>query len=75
MLRRAGQTGVERVRVHVEIVDHVAADHRPLEEVDVVEVMGEPRGVMEIPGGGVAIIAGQRVDDMDGGARRAEMHP
>jgi hypothetical protein len=75
MLRGAREAGVERVHVHLVVVGHVAADHRALEEVDVLEVLGEPRGVVEIARRGFAVVAADRVDDMDRRARGAEMHP
>jgi hypothetical protein len=41
MLGGAGAAGIERVEVHLEIVGDVAADHRALEEVHIVERMGD----------------------------------
>jgi hypothetical protein len=48
MFRGARQAGVERVEVHLDEVRDLAADHGALEEMDVVEVMGEPRRVVEV---------------------------
>jgi hypothetical protein len=55
MFRGARQAGVERVEVHLHEVRDLAADHGALEEMDVVEVMGEPRGVVEVGRGGGAV--------------------
>ena len=73
MLGRPGETGIERVQVHLQIVGNVAADDRALEEVDVVEVMGEPGGVEEVSGRGFPVGSRDRIDDVHGRARGAEM--
>ena len=73
MLRRPGAAGIERVEVHLEVVGHVPADHRALEEMDVVERLGDPRSVVEVLCGGIAVGVGLKIDDMDRRACRAEM--
>ena len=74
MLGCARKTGVERVDIHVIVVKHIAADHRPLEEVNVIKVMRDPRRVIKILRRGIAILVPLQIDDMHGSARRAEMH-
>ena len=75
MLGRAGTAGIKRVDVHLVIVGDVAAHHDALEEVDVVEMLRQPRRVVEILRGGIAVFARLHVDDMHRRARRAVMHP
>ena len=73
MLRGAGTAGIKRVQVHLEVVGHVPRHHRALEEVDVIKRMGDPRRVIKILRGGIAIGVRLQIDDMHRRARRAEM--
>ena len=43
--------------------------------MDVVEVMGQPRAVMQVARGRGAIVARHRIDKVHRGARGAVMHP
>ena len=74
MLGRAGDAGVERVEVELHGADHVARHEAALEEVDVVERVDDPRGVVEVLQQRLAIVAGLEVDHVHGGAGGAEMH-
>ena len=73
MLRGAGAAGVKRVQVHLEVVGHVPRHHGPLEEMHVVERMGDPRRVIKVLRGGIAIGVRLQIDDMHRRARRTEM--
>ena len=48
VLPGAGNAGIDRVQVEFEIVLYVAADHRALEEVDVVQVLHEAGRIVEV---------------------------
>ena len=74
MLGRARQAGIERVDVHVVIVGDIAADHRALEEVHVVQILGQPGCVIQILRGGIAVFVAFQIHDMHRRTRRAEMH-
>ena len=74
VLFRAGKAGVQGVQVHVAIIHHVAADHGALVEVDVVKVIDQPRRVIQVLRGAVAILQRDRIDDMHRSACRAEMN-
>ena len=50
----AGAAGIDGVDVHVEIVGDVAANHGALEEMHIVERVGDPRRVIEVLRGGFA---------------------
>ena len=56
-------------------VDHVAADDRALEEVDVLERVDQARGIVEVGKRRIAVVAGQRVDHVHGRTRGAEVDP
>jgi hypothetical protein len=71
MLCRAGAAGIERVDVHQEIVGNVPADHRPLEEMHIVQVMDELGGVQQVLRRRLAIFPFLDIDDMHGRTRRA----
>jgi hypothetical protein len=75
MLRGSATAGIERVQIHLEIVDDVAADHGALEEMHIVERMGEPRRVIKILRGGFAVAPVLDIDHMHRRTGCAEMHP
>jgi hypothetical protein len=66
MFGGAGQAAVERVQVHLLVVDHIAADHRALVEMDVVQIVDQPRRIIQILRGGFAVVQRDRIDDMHG---------
>ena len=74
MLFRACQAAVKRVEVHLAIVLHIAADHRALVEMDIVEIIDEAGSIIEILRGRLPVVMRDRIDDMHRRPRRAEMH-
>ena len=73
MLGRPRHAGVERVEVHILRLDRVARGERSLEEMDVVERVGNARGIVEVLHRRLAVLARGGVVDEDGRARGAEM--
>jgi hypothetical protein len=69
------QAGIERVEVHLEIVDDVAADHGALEEMDIVERDGRAARRRRDPARWIRGIRSRQVDHMHGGPGGAVMHP
>jgi len=61
---RAGGAGVYRVEVHLSIVENIAADHGSLHEMDIVQMLHNSRGIVQIADGGFAVAAGLYVDHM-----------
>jgi hypothetical protein len=55
MFRGAGAAGVDRVQVHLVIVEDVPADHGPLQEMDIVHAIDDACGVVEVLHGGIAV--------------------
>ena len=55
-------------------VGDVAADHRPIEEVDVVQDIGEAGEIIEVRYGRSAIPAGREIRDQNRDTARAVMH-
>ena len=74
MLARSRDGTIERVEVHFLIVGHVTADHGALVEMDIVEIVHEPRRVIEVLRRRLAVFQRHRIDDMHRSARRAVMH-
>ena len=68
MLGGAGQARVKRVHVHIDQVLHIAANHHPLEEMDVVEVVDDLGRLIEVLGGRIAVVVGLKVNHVDRGA-------
>ena len=75
VLPRPGQRRVERVQVHLPVIEDVTRHHGPLEEVDVVHLVDHARGGIKRADRGVLVFALVDVDEVHGRARRAEMHP
>ena len=75
VLRGPGDRGVAGVEVEVAGIFHVAADDRPLEEVDVFEGVDQAGDVVEIRQGRFPVLAGPGIHDVHGGARGPEVHP
>ncbi len=75
MLGGAGAAGVDRVEVHLEIVGDVAAHHRPLVEMDVVEFFDDARGVIKVLRRRFAVLVLLYIDDVDRRAGGAVVHP
>ena len=73
MLLRAGEAGIHRVDVEVVPGDHVARRERALEEMDVLAIVDDAAGVIEIDQQRFAVAAGLGLDDVDGGTRGAEI--
>ena len=73
MLSRAGQARVKRVHVHIDQVGHVAADHHPLEEVHVVEIVDDLCRLIEVGRGRIPLVVGYQIDHVDRGPGSAEM--
>ena len=70
----ARKATIERVDVHIVVIDHIAADHGALIEVDIVQIVDQPRGIIQILRGAVPILQSDRIDDMDRSASGAIMH-
>ena len=70
----AGKAGIERVQIHIDVVDHIAAHHRALVEVDVIQIINQARRVIQVLRGGIAVIQRDRVNDMHSSPCCAEMH-
>ena len=62
------------LRIHFAIVGDIAAHHRALQEMDVVQPVGDARGIMQILDSAVAIVLPRNIDHADRRARRAIMH-
>ncbi len=62
MLSGAGAAGIEGVEIHLAVVGDVAADHRALDEMDIVEPVGDAGGVEKILHRGIAVAAGCDID-------------
>jgi hypothetical protein len=73
MLPRCGDAGIERVDVEIVPGDHVARHHRALVEVDMLAAIDDAPGIIEVDQQRLAIGAGGRLDNMDGGTGSAEM--
>ena len=67
--------GVAGIEVEVARRGHVPGDDRALEEMDVLQRVGQPRHVVEVPEGRFAIGAGLGIDDVDRRAGGAEVDP
>jgi hypothetical protein len=74
VLGGARHAGVERVEVEGDQILHVRRRQRALEEMDVVEGLGDARGVVEIERRRVPIAVALGIDDHRRRARRAEMN-
>ena len=74
VLARAGHAAVGGVEVHLEGVVEIAQYAHALEHVDVLAVIGNAREVIEVSGGGVAVLVLDRIGDHHGSARCGEMH-
>ena len=74
MFQRAGRAGIDGVQIHLEIVGDVAAHHRALQEVDIVEHIGDPRRIMQVLHCALAVIAPLHIDHMHRGPGGAVMH-
>lgn len=66
VLLGARAAGVDGVEVHLQIVGNIAAHHRALHEVDIVQCVADPGGVMQILHGAITIVAAVDVDHMHG---------
>ena len=75
MFRRSLDGGVDRVQVESRRISHVAGHHRTLEKMDVVHVLDDPRCIIDVGKIGFAVAVGLDIDNMDGGASGAIMHP
>ncbi len=75
VLSRPCDAGVAGVQVEVARRDHVARDHRALEEVDVLQRVGQTGHVVEVLQSRFAVGASLGIDDVDRRARSAEVHP
>ena len=75
MFHRACAAAIDRVEVHFHVVGNVTADHRPLQEMDVVEPVCDPRRIVQVLQGRVAIGLTVGFHDAYRGTSRAEMHP
>ena len=62
MFGRASTASVDGVQIHLTVVGDVAAHHRTLDEVHIVEFMGDTGRVMQILHGAVAVRAPVRFD-------------
>ncbi len=74
MLGRARAAGIDGVEIHLAIVDDVPRDHRALQEVDVVEAVRDPRGIVQVLHGAVAVVSPIHVDHVHGSPCGAVMH-
>ena len=74
MLRGARKAAVKRVEVHLLVVHHIAADHGALVEMDVVQIVDQPRRIIQILRRRLAIVQRDRIDDMHRRPCRAVMH-
>ena len=75
MLGCAHHAGVERVEVHFERIGDIARHHRPLEEMDVVEAVDDTGGIVDVLQQRLAVFALLDIDQVNGSARGAVMHP
>ena len=67
--------GIDRVQVQLAVVLDVTADHGALEEVDVVQVLGDPGRVVKIARGRVAVFLGEGIDHVNGRACSSVVDP
>ena len=74
VLRRSGDRGVAGVEVEVPRVLEVTAHDGALEEVDVLQGVDEASDVVEIPQGGLPVLARAGIDDVHRRARGPEVH-
>src|SRR6056297_952385 len=74
MFRGARTGGIDRVEVHFHVVGDIAADHGALHEMDIVEHVADPRGIVQILQGAFTVIAPFDIDDVHGRASGAVMH-
>ena len=65
MLFGAGTTGVNRVQVHLQVVGNVPTDHRALQEMDVVEAVANPGGIVQILNPAFAVVVAFDIDHVD----------
>ncbi len=75
MLGGAGAAGVDRVEVHLAVVGDVAGNHGALQEVDVVQPVGDAGGVVQVLQGGFAVAAAVDIDQVHRRPGGAVMHP
>ena len=73
MFGGAGHAGITGVEVHLGRVHQIAANHRALEEVQMLERVHHARDVVQIERGRVAVFAAVRVHHMHRRAGRAEI--
>ena len=74
MLHGPRKTAIQRVQVHIAVIDHIAANHSALIKMDIVQIIDQPRRIVEILRRAVAVFKRERVHDMHGRARSAVMH-
>lgn len=71
----ARAAGVDRVDIHLKIVDNITGHHGALQKMQIVQHVGDTRCVMNVLQSAVAILSAVCLDQMHGGTGRALMHP
>ncbi len=74
MFGRAGNAGKDGVVVHFHVVEDIAADHRALAEVHIVEHIDDLGCIMQILHPAIAVMLAVHVHQVNRGTRRAVMH-
>jgi hypothetical protein len=74
MLFGACKAAVERVEIHLQIVHHIAADHGALIKVNVIKILHQTCGIIEILRGAFAVGQRDRVHNVHGSPCGAVMH-
>ena len=74
MFGRAAGGRVDRVEVHFEVIEDIAADHRPLQEMDIIKLVDDPRRIEQILHRAFAVIAPGDINHMHRCAGCAIVH-
>ena len=73
MFGGARAAGIDRIQIHLEVVGDVAAHHRALHEMQIVELVGNARGIMQVLHATFAVGAPVHLDQMHSGTGSAVM--
>ena len=75
MFHRARAARVDGIEIHFHVIEDVAADHRTLQEMDVVQLVGDAGGIVQILHSGIAVFLPVDVHNMNRSPRGAIVHP
>ena len=74
MLGRARKAAIQRVQIHLAVIDHIAANHRALVKVDIVQIVDQARGIIKVLRRAFAVVQRDGIYDMHRRPRCAKMH-